>query len=103
MEGDAARNERKPVRIQRKGRRDINWKSPRAVFVGRPTRWGNPFTVRNIGLQRALELYEEWVLNKMKEDPSFLSPLKGKDLVCYCPLNRSCHADILLKLANKTN
>jgi len=28
--------------------------------------------------------------------------LRGKDLVCWCPLDQPCHADILLELANET-
>jgi hypothetical protein len=39
--------------------------------------------------------------------PNFLPPtlaevrreLRGKDLVCWCPLDRPCHADVLLELA----
>ena len=31
----------------------------------------------------------------------YLSELKGKNLACWCPLNQPCHADILLKYANK--
>ncbi|EPX82062.1 hypothetical protein Salmuc_02429 [Salipiger mucosus DSM 16094] len=27
--------------------------------------------------------------------------LRGRDLACWCPLDRPCHADILLELANK--
>ena len=27
-----------------------------------------------------------------------LSELEGKDLVCWCPLNQPCHADVLIKL-----
>ncbi|MCU1591575.1 MAG: hypothetical protein JWP11_2831 [Frankiales bacterium] len=39
-----------PQRIQR--RRTAGWKMPEgAVYVGRPTRWGNPFTVMNGGRQ----------------------------------------------------
>jgi hypothetical protein len=29
-----------------------------------------------------------------------ISQLKGKDLMCWCPLDQPCHADILLALAN---
>jgi len=34
-----------------------------------------------------------------------LAELAGKDLMCWCPLNQPCHADVLLELANgaKTN
>ena len=27
--------------------------------------------------------------------------LRGKDLACWCPLGRPCHADVLLELANR--
>jgi hypothetical protein len=26
--------------------------------------------------------------------------LRGKDLACWCPLDQSCHADVLLEVAN---
>ncbi len=26
--------------------------------------------------------------------------LRGKDLACWCPLDRPCHADVLLEIAN---
>jgi hypothetical protein len=31
----------------------------------------------------------------------WLAPLRGRDLVCWCPLDAPCHADILLELANR--
>ena len=27
--------------------------------------------------------------------------LRGKNLSCWCPLDKPCHADILLEIANK--
>jgi hypothetical protein len=30
-----------------------------------------------------------------------LSELRGKNLACYCPIGQPCHADLLVKLANK--
>jgi len=27
--------------------------------------------------------------------------LKGYNLACFCPLDQPCHADVLLKMANK--
>jgi len=29
-----------------------------------------------------------------------LGELQGRDLMCWCPLDRPCHADVLLELAN---
>lgn len=92
-----------PKRIQRKNFFDWTWKkNPNAIYVGRPSKWGNPFDVKTYGLDESLRLYEEWLKKKLAEDPKFLEPLRGKDLVCFCPLDQKCHADILLRFLEKT-
>lgn len=30
-----------------------------------------------------------------------LEELRGKNLMCFCPLDQPCHADVLLELANR--
>ena len=72
---------------------------PDAVYVGRPTKWGNPFVIGEDGnREEVVGRYEYWIerqLQLMDELPE----LKGKDLVCWCsPL--PCHADVLMELAN---
>jgi hypothetical protein len=37
----------------------------------------------------------------LEEQPDFLEPLRGKDLMCWCGPDRPCHADLLLKMANR--
>lgn len=74
-----------------------------AVYIGRGSEWGNPFTVKDFGRGRAIELYQESLASLCKISPGYIervkSELKGKDLVCFCaPL--SCHGDLLLELAN---
>jgi len=76
-------------------------------YVGRPTKWGNPFIIGQeyqgciLTRELTLEAYEDWLLYS---DEGFkiqlqLPELNGKDLVCWCaPL--PCHGDILLRLAN---
>ena len=99
-----------PRRIQRK--RTKGWRMPEnTVYVGRPTIWGNYFykvenyelwleESRTIGtyyaMADALNCYKhrDEVLRRLPE-------LKGKNLACWCPLDKPCHADILLELANK--
>lgn len=70
------------------------------VYVGRPTKWGNPFVIGPDGTrEEVIQKYREWLKARMVEglDPS---ELRGKDLVCWCaPL--PCHADILLEVANR--
>jgi hypothetical protein len=83
-----------------------------AVYVGRPTKWGNPYRLAtkngapthqaDISKAYASEIlsqYEELVLTSDLKDE--LHELKGKDLACWCPLDSPCHADILLKYANR--
>ena len=69
-----------------------------AIYVGRPSKWGNPYKIGIDGTrEEVIELYKKWLSNQKYLN---LEELKGKDLVCWCkPL--PCHADILLELANK--
>lgn len=46
-------------------------------------------------MNEALRKYCVWLRKKLKENPAFLDPLKGKTLVCFCPLDQKYHADIL--------
>jgi hypothetical protein len=77
-----------------------------AVYVGRPTPWGNPFKIGGSGINKidrasAILSYRGWLECKLAVEPDFLKPLQGKDLVCWCaPL--PCHADVLLELARKS-
>lgn len=78
-----------------------------AVYVGRPTRWGNPWVVSRRpgdgGMDRAeaADRYRQRLL----ADPDLLADarrlLAGHDLVCWCPEDQPCHADVLLELANR--
>lgn len=75
---------------------------PDAVYVGRPSKWGNPFVIGRDGTrEEVIAKYLEYLLGTEYTTGLILDigELRGKDLVCWCsPL--PCHADILLKLAN---
>lgn len=113
----------KPQRIQR--RRTAGWRMPEgAVYVGRPSRWGNPFTVTHTSqgwtvtddndveyddwpTKRAAQLHAVSLFAELSVDYgiSFDSDearaeLRGKDLCCWCPIDQPCHADVLLEIAN---
>lgn len=89
----------KPRRIQRKQVK--GWRKPAdAVYVGRSTKWGNPFHGA-FEPKRAVELYKaSHSLNHLRETGQ-IEKLRGKDLICWCPLDQPCHADVLLRLANE--
>lgn len=70
------------------------------VYIGRPSKWGNPFTIGKDGTRsEVISKYETFLLNNV-ELLSSIKELKGKDLGCWCS-PRSCHGDILLRLANE--
>ena len=85
-----------PQRVHR--RRTKGWKMPdNTVYVGRGTIWGNPHSVEEHGRAKAVELYE----NDLLDNGTNLRELRGKNLACWCPLDQPCHADILLEYANE--
>lgn len=88
-----------PKRIRRK--RVTGWRMPaNTVYVGRPTKWGNPFKYAST-FRKWLdgEIFFQWAARR-KVILSDLEELRGKDLACWCALDQPCHADILLKMAN---
>ena len=92
-----------PKRIQRK--RAKGWRMPEnAVYVGRPSKWGNPFTLHDGTREEVVSLFRELVAGNIWSEPnerSIQKELRGKDLACWCSLNKPCHADVLLEIANR--
>lgn len=103
-----------PKRIQRK--RTKGWRMPEnTVYVGRPSKYANPYKVgqRWLSVDTYIDMTQEmvvewfevfaqgmvsnglWTLQEIRND------LRGNNLACWCPLDKPCHADILLKLANE--
>jgi hypothetical protein len=74
-------------------------KSKFDVYIGRPSKWGNPFKLGQDGDRTTvLEKYREW-LKQQDELLDEIQELKGKILSCWCKPD-SCHGDILAELAN---
>lgn len=93
-----------------------------AIYVGRPTEWGNPFEQRMrlcvtverpaervsprriwiVSPEIAVAMFRAWALTQIQfhRATGWIEKLRGKDLACWCPLNQPCHADVLLELAN---
>lgn len=96
-------------RIQRK--RTKGWRMPKgAIYVGRPTKWGNNYRIGTeshneeelpLDAQGAVDLFKHYQVPEMIDDGIDFSELRGHDLVCWCPLDQPCHADVLIELANK--
>jgi hypothetical protein len=79
------------------------------VYVGRPSKWGNPYRLNDVRwgyIKTAAEAVERYrqLMENTKHEWGFdedLAPLRGKDLACWCPVDQPCHADVLLELANQ--
>jgi hypothetical protein len=85
-------------------RRTGGWrKPPGAVNVARPTRWGNPFLIGTHGAEVVVAEYRRWINEAEQADllAAAKTELAGHDLMCWCPLDRPCHADVLLEIANR--
>ncbi|WP_252365337.1 DUF4326 domain-containing protein [Saccharomonospora piscinae] len=70
------------------------------VYVGRPTRWGNPYPVQTYGLNEALRRFREHLRARPDLVADAREVLTGYDLACYCPEGQPCHADEWLTLLN---
>lgn len=110
-----------PERIQL--RRAKGWRMPpNTVKVDRTTPWGNPCIVGQHGTREECVKWFTLALSglivcghKVNPDGTWLAEqlraygrmasrnkhhLRDKNLACWCPLDKPCHADVLLQLAN---
>jgi hypothetical protein len=118
----------KPIRIQLS--RKKGWRMPpNTVKVCRPSKWGNPFAVDEFGTLWAVHYYRAMLTDescktiaqsekastalakyreRIGEHPGLQhitaadvrNQLRGRNLACFCSLDRPCHADVLLEIAN---
>ena len=115
-----------PRRIQRQ--RVEGWRMPPgAVYVGRPSKRGNPWRVKyegklngwvvigpeflayptrhycsseRVARRFAVWKFRRWARSDFARKRLDLVGIKGHDLACWCGLDEPCHADVLLELAN---
>lgn len=74
-------------------------RDPHDVYIGRPSKWGNPFAIGRDGTRdEVVAKYREWV-QQQPELMAALPELRGKVLGCWCS-PKACHGDVLLELAN---
>jgi hypothetical protein len=100
-----------------------------AVYVGRGSKWGNPFVVHSDRMQNGqrfpmdaqlavaafrsmlakegawIPVALPWPKGKIPSmDATTIDDvrreLRGKDLACWCRLDQACHATVLLEIAN---
>ena len=71
-----------------------------AVYIGRGSKWGNPFVIGRDGdRDDVIDLYYDYLMDTPELLSATKTELRGKDLVCFCK-PKACHGDILLRIAN---
>ena len=82
-------------------------KSDYDVYIGRPSKWGNPFSHHEgtnaefkVGSRaEAIQQYEKWILDQPQLMSSLIE-LRGKTLGCWCS-PKPCHGNILSKMVER--
>lgn len=74
-------------------------REPYDVYIGRPSKWGNPFVIgRNGTRAQVIAAYAAW-LCEQPELMAALGELRGKVLGCWCS-PQNCHGEVLAAMAN---
>ena len=73
------------------------------VYIGRPSRWGNPFPLKNDADRgEAVEKYRAWLTSQVRNGSittAELATLSGRRLVCWCA-PKGCHGEVLAAAAD---
>ena len=76
-------------------------REPYDVYIGRPSKWGNPFIIGRDGTrQEVIRKYRDWILANPQLIKQIPLDLRGKTLGCWCRPD-ACHGDVLAELADK--
>lgn len=70
------------------------------VYIGRPSKWGNPYTIGKDGNRNeVIAKYRTYLLGRpdlLRDLPT----LRNKRLGCWCS-PKPCHGNVLMEMANK--
>ena len=104
-----------PVVMCLKGKRESWGQNQNDLYIGRAlnmggwklanSKWSNPFKIKdyNNDVDQVLELYRNYVENKIQLKILDLHELSGQRLGCWCKVkgHEPCHGDILVELYHK--
>jgi hypothetical protein len=73
------------------------------IYIGRPSKWGNPYPIIKLGKtdnrESVIKAYKAWILTRPDLLKS-LHELRGKTLGCWCA-PKACHGDVLVLLLDE--
>ena len=69
------------------------------VYIGRPSKWGNPFCIGRDGTREdVINAYRNYLLSNLSLIDDIES-LRGKILGCWCK-PQACHGDVIEEILN---
>jgi hypothetical protein len=75
------------------------YKEPYDIYIGRGSKWGNPYVINRDGTrEEVIERYKQYLWDSLlKGDITIedLLNLEGKVLGCFCK-PKACHGDIIV-------
>jgi hypothetical protein len=70
------------------------------VYIGRPSKWGNPYVIGKHGTRaEVIAKHRADVLNNPAMIEMIKKELRGKNVVCFCS-PQQCHGDTYSEIAN---
>jgi hypothetical protein len=78
------------------------------VSVAKPSRWRPLYSwwvctgesTAGCRHAEAVEIFREYMMRRPRLIEAARQQLRGKNLACWCPLHKPCHADVLIEIAN---
>ena len=95
----------KHILVTRNGRvfyKDKN--GERRIFAYKSSKWHNPFKVKDHGLEKSLEMFEDHLIEKLRDEKDlkeFMELMNYKEIGCFCNPREKCHRDIIIKFLVK--
>lgn len=87
-----------PIRVYNKGAEPV---PADAVYIGRPSKFGNPFVLGPHGSrEEVIDKFAEFLHMTPELLKAVKTELRGRSLVCWCA-PKACHGDVLLRVANE--
>ena len=76
---------------------NMHHKTPYHVYCGRPSKFGNPYSVEEFGERKAIALFKEVFNAIVSTDAgaSVIKQLQYKTLACWCK-PKACHCDVII-------
>ena len=65
------------------------------VYIGRPSKWGNPYKLSEDSRDELIKHYKDYLENSNLKEKLYI--LANKKLVCFCT-PKKCHGNVLVEL-----